>query len=105
MQTIIQKKKERDRLKSDLGNRKSLLNQMRMKNIANLASDNPTKKRRRGGDEDTFGADDADWSIYRQIATGEQSDDEDEEDMNASLKTIEAQLLKHDPNFTEQSPR
>ena len=78
---------------------------MRMKSIANLASDNSTKKRRRGGDEDTFGADDADWGVYRTIATGEQSDDEEEEDLNASLKTIEAQLLKHDPNFTEQSTR
>jgi len=76
-----------------------------MKSIANLASDNPTKKRRRGGDEDTFGADDADWGVYRTIATGEQSDDEEEEDLNASLKTIEAQLLKYDPNFTEQSTR
>jgi len=105
IQTIIQKIKDRERLKAELGNRKSLANQMRMKSIANLASDNPTKKRRRGGDEDTFGADDADWGVYRTIATGEQSDDEEEEDLNASLKTIEAQLLKHDPNFTEQSTR
>ena len=104
-QTIIQKIKDRERLKAELGNRKSLANQMRMKSIANLASDNPTKKRRRGGDEDTFGADDADWGVYRTIATGEQSDDDEEEDLNASLKTIEAQLLKHDPNFTEQSTR
>lgn len=105
IQTIIQKIKDRERLKAELGNRKSLANQMRMKSIANLASDNPTKKRRRGGDEDTFGADDADWGVYRTIATGEQSDDEEEEDLNAGLKTIEAQLLKHDPNFTEQSTR
>jgi len=76
-----------------------------MKSIANLASDNPTKKRRRGGDEDTFGADDADWGVYRTIATGEQSDDDEEEDLNAHLKTIEAQLLKYDPNFTEESTR
>lgn len=78
---------------------------MRMKSIANLASDNPTKKRRRGGDEDTFGADDADWGVYRTIATGEQSDDEEEEDLNTNLKNIESQLLKYDPNFTEQSTR
>lgn len=78
---------------------------MRMKTIANLASDNPTKKRRRGGDEDTFGADDADWGVYRTVATGEQSDDEEEEDLNVSLKNIEAQLLKHDPDFTEESTR
>ncbi|OCK77034.1 actin-like ATPase domain-containing protein [Lepidopterella palustris CBS 459.81] len=106
-QAIIQKMKDRDRLKADLGNRKSLANQMRMKSIANLASDNPTKKRRRVGDnEDTFGADDADWGVYRQIATGEQSDDEEEEaDLSASLKAIEAQLLAHDPSFTEESTR
>lgn len=101
-QAMIQRIRDRDRLKADLGNRKSMASQIRMKNIANLASDNP-KKRRRGGDDDTFGADDADWGIYRQIATGEQSDDEEEEDLGASLKNIEAQLLKFDPTFTEQS--
>lgn len=78
---------------------------MRMKSIANLASDTPTKKRRRGGDEDTFGADDNDWGVYRTIATGEGSDDEEEEDLSTNLKVIEAQLIKHDPNFTEDSTR
>jgi actin-related protein 5 len=104
-QAIIQKIKDKERLKADLGNRKSLASQMRMKSIANLASDNTSKKRRRGGDDDTFGADDADWGVYRTIATGEQSDDEEEEDLAANLKTIESQLLKHDPNFTEDSTR
>jgi actin-related protein 5 len=105
-QAIIQKMKDRERMKAELGNRKSLANQMRMKSIANLASDNPTKKRRRGGaDDDTFGADDADWGVYRTIATGEGSDDEEEEDLNKNLKDIELQLLKHDPNFTEDSTR
>lgn len=105
-QAIIQKMKDRERMKAELGNRKSLANQMRMKSIANLASDNPTKKRRRGGgDDDTFGADDADWGVYRTIATGEGSDDEEEEDLNKNLKEIESQLLKHDPNFTEDSTR
>ncbi|KAF1837079.1 actin-like ATPase domain-containing protein [Decorospora gaudefroyi] len=105
-QVIIQKMKDRERLKAELGNRKSLANQMRMKSIANLASDAPTKKRRRGGgDDDTFGADDADWGVYRTIATGEGSDDEEEEDLSKNLKEIESQLLKHDPNFTEESTR
>ncbi|KAF2115838.1 hypothetical protein BDV96DRAFT_599395 [Lophiotrema nucula] len=105
-QAIIAKMKDRERLKAELGNRKSLANQMRMKSIANLASDNPTKKRRRGGgDDDTFGADDADWGVYRTIATGEGSDDEEEEDLNKELKNIEGQLLKHDPHFTEDSTR
>lgn len=99
MQTL-QKIKERDRLKQDLGNRKSLASQIRMKSIANLASDNPTKKRRRGGDDDNFGANDDDWGVYRQIAVGENSDDEqEEEDLASSLKQLEQDLLKYDPDF------
>ncbi|KAF2745104.1 actin-like ATPase domain-containing protein [Sporormia fimetaria CBS 119925] len=105
-QAIIAKIKDRERLKAELGTRKSLANQMRMKAVANLAADNPTKKRRRGGgDDDTFGADDADWGIYRQIATGEGSDDEEEEDLAKELQKLEAQLLEHDPDFTEESTR
>ncbi|KXT00025.1 hypothetical protein AC578_4844 [Pseudocercospora eumusae] len=106
-QATIQKMKERERLKADLGNRKSQASQMRMKQIANLASDNPTgRKRRRGqGDDDGFGADDADWMVYRDIQAGRNDDDEDdeEEDLDGQLKNIEAQLLKYDPDFTEHS--
>lgn len=75
---------------------------MRMKTLANLAADGP-KKRRRGGDDDNFGADDADWGVYRTVATGgDQSEDEEEEDFNTSLKTIEAQLIEYDPDFTAE---
>lgn len=101
-EAMVQKLKDRERLKADLGNRKSLASQIRMKSIANLASDNPTKKRRRGNDDDNFGANDDDWGVYRQIATGDGSDDEEEEDLGASLKTLEADLLKYDPDFTDQ---
>jgi actin-related protein 5 len=100
---MVQKLKDRERLKADLGNRKSLASQIRMKSIANLASDAPTKKRRRGGDDDTFGANDEDWGVYRQIATeGGGSDEEEEEDLGASLKVLEEELLKYDPEFTHQ---
>lgn len=96
----LAKMKERDRLKQDLGNRKSLASQIRMKSIANLASDQPGKKRRRGGDDDNFGANDDDWGVYRQIAVGENSDDEqEEEDLMSNLKSVEQELLKYDPNF------
>lgn len=102
-QTLLQKIKERERLKADLGNRKSLASQIRMKTLANLASDLPGRKRRRGGDDDTFGANDEDWGVYRTVATGEQSEDEDEEDLGAGLKGVEAQLLKYDPKFSENN--
>lgn len=106
--------KARDRLTADLGNRKSLSNQIRMKNIANLASDNPTgeagsrKRRRGGGDDDDFGADDADWGVYRSVAIGANkgdSDDEEEvqEDLDASVRALEQDLLKYDKDFTYEN--
>ncbi|KAG9255863.1 actin-related protein, ARP5 class [Emericellopsis atlantica] len=97
---VLAKIKERDRLKADLGNRKSLASQIRMKNITNLASDGPARKRRRGGDDDNFGANDDDWGVYRQITVGDNSEDEhEEEDLHASLKELEQDLLKYDADF------
>ena len=104
--TLLQKIKDRDRQKADLGNRKSLASQMRMKTLANLASDTPGKKRRRGnGDnDDDFGKNDDDWGVYRTVQTGDPaSDDEEEEDLDATMKSLEAQLLKYDASFTEDS--
>ncbi|KAL2868959.1 actin-related protein ARP5 [Aspergillus lucknowensis] len=99
-QNLLQRIKERDRMKADLGNRKSLASQIRMKTLANLAADGP-KKRRRGGDDDDFGANDEDWGVYRTVATGEQSDDEEEEDLGGMLDNVEKELLEYDPEFTE----
>lgn len=104
-QATLQRIKDRDRLKADLGNRKSQASQMRMKTLANLASDNPLSRKRRRGqdkDDDGFGADDADWSVYREVGRNDEDDDDEEEDLGAQLKAIEAQLLQYDPNFTEE---
>lgn len=73
---------------------------MRMKTLANLASDGP-KKRRRGGDDDDFGANDEDWGVYRTVAKDEQSDEEEEEDLGGMLNEVEQELLEYDPDFTE----
>ncbi|ORY63199.1 putative chromatin remodeling complex subunit [Pseudomassariella vexata] len=100
----LQRIKDRDRLKADLGNRKSLASQIRMKSIANLASDGPRVKRRRGGDDDNFGANDDDWGVYRQIAVGENAsdDEEGEEDLLGNLKMLEEDLLRYDESFTHE---
>lgn len=67
-QDVVDKIKQRKRLASELADRRSRASQLRMKSIANLASDDPTPKRRRkGNEEDTFGQDDEDWAIYREI--------------------------------------
>ena len=101
-EAILLKIRERDRVKQDQGNRKSLASQMRMKTLANLASDGPKRKRRGGGEyDDDFGANDDDWGVYRTVATDPASDDEEEEDPAAALKTVESELLKFDPEFSE----
>ena len=112
--SLLQRIKDRDRQKADLSNRKSLASQMRMKTLANLASDTPSgRKRRRGGgdadDNDTFGANDEDWGVYRTVAVdgaeggggGGSDDDEEAEDLDADMQTLESELLKYDPEFTE----
>lgn len=74
--------------------------------------------------DDGFGANDADWAVYREIvrppssscsarapdadsaaetlrAQGTGDDSEDEEDEQDALNSVEARLLQHDPHFTE----
>ncbi|OBZ79113.1 Actin-like protein arp5 [Grifola frondosa] len=100
-EAIMNRIKERTRRKAALTDRKSAAAQARMKSIANLAADDRVpKKRRKAGGEDTFGADDADWAIYRKINTAAVSSDE-EEDM-ANLQAVEQKLLAYDPSFTAE---
>ncbi|KAG0169111.1 Nuclear actin-protein involved in chromatin remodeling [Apophysomyces sp. BC1034] len=100
-QAVVDRIKKRKRLAAELADRRSRASQMRMRSIANLASDNPTPKRRRKGQEvaleDTFGADDEDWMIYREISREDESDEE-EEDLSL-LNQYESLLLQYDPEF------
>lgn len=109
---LLHNVKEKKKLKEELANRKSLASQMRMKNIAALASNESGRgKRRRGatnnrGDDDpddTFGADDGDWSIYRDIANASDSEEDGEE--QKEIERLEGELLKYDVNFTLDDTR
>ncbi|OUM52812.1 hypothetical protein BVG19_g2039 [[Candida] boidinii] len=108
---LIKKKKERTKLKEELNDRKSRAAQQRMKNIASLASNDTnydssstTGRRKRANitidddPNDTFGADDDDWAIYRDIANAD--DEEAIEEEEQKLLEIEQELLEFDPNFT-----
>ncbi|KAI8337817.1 hypothetical protein EDC96DRAFT_450184 [Choanephora cucurbitarum] len=100
-QAVVDRLKQRKRLASELADRRSRASQMRMKSIANLASDGPTSKRRRkGNEEDTFGQDDEDWAIYREISREDESDEE-EEDIS-ELNQYESLLLQYDPEFSSE---
>ncbi|KAF8491281.1 hypothetical protein JB92DRAFT_3128430 [Gautieria morchelliformis] len=100
-EAAMEKLKDRKRRRAALSDRKSATAQARMKTIASLASETPTgKKRRKGNGEDTFGANDDDWAIYRKINTTAASSDE--EDDLTHLQILETKLLQHDPSFTAQ---
>ncbi|GEQ69356.1 hypothetical protein JCM33374_g3027 [Metschnikowia sp. JCM 33374] len=89
--------------------RKSMAAQQRMKNIADLASDQASgaaaKKRRRNGPSatidndpnDTFGTNDADWNAYRDISNATLEEEQDA--TNAEIMRIEEELLDFDPDF------
>ncbi|CAG8499345.1 16313_t:CDS:10 [Acaulospora colombiana] len=97
-QAQLDKVKSLKRKKEQLSDRRSHASQLRMKSIANLASDTPQqKRRRRGQDEDTFGMDDNDWSIYKEISKEEDAWEEEEE--LSQLKEYETKLLRYDPTF------
>lgn len=54
----------------------------------------------KGKGEDTFGADDADWLLYRKMAPPSQGGDSDEaEEDEAELATLTARLHEIDPTF------
>ncbi|KAI9205857.1 uncharacterized protein BJ171DRAFT_499916 [Polychytrium aggregatum] len=100
-QLVVDKVRARQRKRAQLADRRSQASQMRMKNIASLASDEPTPKRRRKAQtEDTFGADDDDWGIYREIK-GVEDEDEDEEDA-LLLSKYDGLLTTHDPEFVPE---
>ncbi|KAG8690577.1 Nuclear actin-protein involved in chromatin remodeling [Ceratobasidium sp. 423] len=96
---LVDKLKLREKRRAALADRKSTANMNRMKSIANLASEEPaSKKRKKGGNSDMFGANDEDWAIYRKINIAVESSDE--EDDLQQLALIESKLLQHDPTFT-----
>lgn len=101
-QDTLNRIQERKRLREALPDRKSAAAQQRMKSITALASDQApaSRRRKRGEEEDTFGADDSDWHVYRAINDATNSEDEREE--HAELERLESKLLEHDDDFTEE---
>ncbi|CCJ28673.1 unnamed protein product [Pneumocystis jirovecii] len=95
---LLEKIKEKRKLKAELNDRKSIASQIRMKNIASLASDQSSKRKRKKAIEveDTFGANDEDWAIYRDIVNTSESDED-----NNNLQYLESQLMLYDPTFAK----
>lgn len=107
LKDIVNKRKERAKLREQLNDRKSHAAQLRMKSIASLAAEDSGSggKRRRNATidndpNDTFGTNDEDWAIYKDIATLD--DEEMLEEEEAELVKLERELLEYDPHFTEE---
>ncbi|KAL1922867.1 uncharacterized protein VTP21DRAFT_9243 [Calcarisporiella thermophila] len=101
-QLVVDRINDRKRRRAQLSDRRSHASQMRMRSLASLVGDGPQTKRRRRGqgeDEDTFGADDQDWNVYKEISKEEDSDEEEEDWQQ--IKRYEQDLLMYDPAFTE----
>ena len=106
----ISKYKEKQKLLESFKDRKSAAAQQRMKYIADLANDEngststQSRKRRRNANatidndpNDTFGANDEDWNMYREITNS--SIEEEMEQINSEILKLEEELLLYDPNF------
>ncbi|KAI8821734.1 uncharacterized protein EV422DRAFT_550513 [Fimicolochytrium jonesii] len=101
-QALLARMRERRRRKAKLNDRRSRESKLRMRTLASLAAeDTPSKSRRAGNSEDTFGADDDDWGVYRSIS---KEDDSDEDGDVAQLTKLDELLLQHDPDFVEEDP-
>ncbi|KAF8453607.1 hypothetical protein BGX38DRAFT_1268413 [Terfezia claveryi] len=127
-EALLGKLEGRKKLKSELADRKSLAAQIRMKSLANLASDLPgggggasgvggplglggaaggSRRRTNNPDaDDNFGANDEDWAVYRTLGgpsgPGADDDEEDEEKLlTEQIRSLETQLHKHDPGFEQ----
>lgn len=107
---LINKYKEIGKMLESFKDRKSMAAQKRMKNIADLANDETgstsaaSRKKRRNANStidndpnDTFGANDDDWAVYRDISNA--SLEEEQDGVNNQILALEEELLKFDPNF------
>ncbi|KAJ1773843.1 Nuclear actin-protein involved in chromatin remodeling [Coemansia sp. RSA 1813] len=104
---IMSRMEERRLRRKELNDRRSHASQMRMRNIADLAANEGkpagNKRRRRGDQDDNFGAEDEDWDVYRDISKEEEA--EEDEDDEAELMKYNKLLEKHAPDYLESLDR
>ncbi|XP_069120696.1 actin-related protein 5-like [Argopecten irradians] len=95
-QKLLDARTKRKQRKSDMAKRRTLASQQRMKIITQLAGGGTKKKKK----EDTFGQNDADWEVYKEIHP--ENADSDSEAEEETLEELETQLREHDPEFQKE---
>ncbi|KAL4218734.1 Actin-related protein 5 [Mactra antiquata] len=88
-QKLLETRTNRKQKKSDMAKRKTYAAQQRMRIISQLAKN--TKK------DDTFGSDDRDWDVYKEINPNMSDSDSEAEEIQ--LEELETMLKEHDPEF------
>lgn len=101
-QELIEKLRKVKRIQQNLHDRKSQASTQRIKSLAMLVgedepSDIKRKKKMEADEEDGFGDDDKDWSIYRDVTNEEY--EEMEENIENEIREVDEQLEKHDPDY------
>lgn len=107
---LINRRKEKLKMRGEMKDRKSQMSQNRMKNLATLAEDSGrggSKRTRQqatidNDPNDTFGANDDDWTVYNDISQNPEALEEMIEEEYKEIVEVEGKLLEHDPNFTEE---
>lgn len=110
LSNLIAKRKDKLKMRDEMKDRKSQMSQNRMKNLATLAEDSGrggTKRTRQqatidNDPNDTFGANDDDWTVYNDVTQYPEALEELIEEGYKEIVELEGQLLEHDPNFTEE---
>ncbi|XP_060598270.1 actin-related protein 5-like [Ruditapes philippinarum] len=91
-QKLLETRNNRKQKKQDMAKRKTYAAQQRMRIISQLAKN--TKK------EDTFGQDDRDWDVYKEINPNMSDSDSEAEELQ--LEELETMLKEHDPEFLKE---
>ncbi|ESP04525.1 hypothetical protein LOTGIDRAFT_136147, partial [Lottia gigantea] len=92
-QKILSSRNLRRKKKADMAKRRTYASQQRMKIITQLAQKSSKK-------EDTFGQNDADWEVYKEINPEMGTSDSEAED--EKLEELENMLREHDPEFQRE---
>ncbi|XP_050415648.1 actin-related protein 5 [Patella vulgata] len=92
-QKILESRNVRRKKKGDMAKRRTYASQQRMKIITQLAQKSSKK-------EDTFGQNDADWEVYKEINPEMGTSDSEAED--EKLEELENMLREHDPEFQRE---
>ncbi|QLG72535.1 hypothetical protein HG535_0D02430 [Zygotorulaspora mrakii] len=107
---LVNRRKEKIKIKNEMKDRKSQISQNRMKNLATLAEDGARGNSKRTRQQatidndpnDTFGANDDDWSVYNDITQNPEALEQIIEEEYKEIVDLEGVLLEHDPNFTDE---